>query len=81
MALDIWVHGDYITVVPPINTGSTVPQDTERTEGINFRVPASFKLQVDLAVVRLRSTLRAVCIKALAQHLQIPHPREDAKKD
>ena len=52
-----------------MNTDSTVAQEREPEEQINFRVPASLKLEIDLAVTRRRTTLRKFCTVAIRRFL------------
>ena len=57
----------------------TVKQDTKQAQQtINFLVPADFKLEVDLAVTRARTSLRDFCTRAIAERLGIPVPGVDS---
>lgn len=60
---------------------SNVQQDDSTTQPdvrVSFQVSEDFKLAIDLAVTRERTTLRDFCTRALAEKLGIPVPAQEA---
>ncbi|HXI90488.1 MAG TPA: hypothetical protein VNH18_29465 [Bryobacteraceae bacterium] len=59
---------------------STVQSDNNTSQPdirVSFQVSEDFKLAIDLAVTKARTTLRDFCTRALAEKLGIPVPGEE----